>query len=247
MLLCLASVLEQLDLALEHVLKCDVHNARFGLMLTDNAVELVLHQITKGKSADLRMFTNKREGYPHESALIKTLGREFDAKVKFARIEGCLDDTHTHAVTQALEDAGWQVREEIEPTEILNQKFPIDYGDIDVLAWNTERKEIITAECKDLSLARNHTEVAHMLSEFQGKTNKKCEPDKLRRHLDRVQLLTDHVAQLGKFCGVDAPIIRSALICSGAVPMQYIKIDALSDTFVGDVAELINMLEGRKV
>jgi hypothetical protein len=38
MLLFLAAVLEQLDLALEHVSKRDVHNARFGLMLTDTRV-----------------------------------------------------------------------------------------------------------------------------------------------------------------------------------------------------------------
>jgi hypothetical protein len=49
-LLVLATVLEQLDLALEHILKRDIHNARFGLMLTDSARELVLHQIAKTRS-----------------------------------------------------------------------------------------------------------------------------------------------------------------------------------------------------
>ena len=38
MFLFLAGVVEQLDLALEHINKGDVHNARFGLMLTDNAL-----------------------------------------------------------------------------------------------------------------------------------------------------------------------------------------------------------------
>ena len=47
MLLFLASVIEQLDLALEQISKGDVHYARFGMMLTDNAVELILHQIAK--------------------------------------------------------------------------------------------------------------------------------------------------------------------------------------------------------
>ena len=47
MLMFLADVLEQMDLALEHIEKGGVHDARFGLMMTDNAVELVLHQTAK--------------------------------------------------------------------------------------------------------------------------------------------------------------------------------------------------------
>lgn len=41
MLVFLASVLNQMDLALEHIEKARVHDARFGLMLTDNTVEHV--------------------------------------------------------------------------------------------------------------------------------------------------------------------------------------------------------------
>ena len=63
MLLFLATVLEQLDLALEHVSKRDVHNARFGLMLTDNAVELVLHQIAKDQAAELKVYSSLRKEY----------------------------------------------------------------------------------------------------------------------------------------------------------------------------------------
>jgi hypothetical protein len=92
MLLFLATVLEQLDLALEHVSKRDVHNARFGLMLTDNAVELVFHQMAKDKARDLKSFAFLRDKYPHQTALDKALGRSFDAKMKFAQLEGSLSD-----------------------------------------------------------------------------------------------------------------------------------------------------------
>ena len=54
MLMFLATLLEQLDVALDHVSKRGVHDARFGLMLTDNAVELVLHQIATDKARDLK-------------------------------------------------------------------------------------------------------------------------------------------------------------------------------------------------
>lgn len=47
MLRFLANNIEQVDLALEHVAKGDANNARFGLMLLDNVVEITLHQIAK--------------------------------------------------------------------------------------------------------------------------------------------------------------------------------------------------------
>jgi hypothetical protein len=98
MILFLASVLEQLDLALEHISKGDIHNARFGFMLTDNAVELVLHKIAKDQAYKLRN-SYQQEEYPHQAALDKALGRAFDAKVKFAKIEGHLSDRVAQTIT----------------------------------------------------------------------------------------------------------------------------------------------------
>ncbi len=88
MLLFLATVLEQLDLALEHIAQRDIHNAHFGLMLTDNAVELVLHQIAKDKASKIKTYSFMHENYPYQIALDKALQRSFDAKVKFAKLEG---------------------------------------------------------------------------------------------------------------------------------------------------------------
>jgi hypothetical protein len=88
MLLFLAMVLEQLDLAHEHVSKRDVHNARFGLMLTDNAIELVLHQTAKDKARDLKNYSYMRKDFPHHASLDKALGRSFGDKVKFAKLMG---------------------------------------------------------------------------------------------------------------------------------------------------------------
>ncbi|SNT53121.1 hypothetical protein SAMN05216374_4623 [Tardiphaga sp. OK246] len=92
MLLFLATVLEQLDLALEHVSKRDIHNARFGLMLTDNAVELVLHQIAKDKASDIKTFSYLNEEFSHQANLNKALGRSFGDKVKFAKLMGSMTD-----------------------------------------------------------------------------------------------------------------------------------------------------------
>lgn len=92
MLLFLAGVVEQLDLALEHIGKRDAHNARFGLMLTDNAVELLLHQIVKDKRAEAASWRYQDKPYPYESQLRKAFLGSFSDKVAFARIEGTLDD-----------------------------------------------------------------------------------------------------------------------------------------------------------
>lgn len=91
MLLFLAGVVEQLDLALENIKKADVHNARFGLMLTDNALEIVLHQIVKDKRAEASSWRYRENPYPHQSLLKKAFLGSFSDKLAFARIEGGLD------------------------------------------------------------------------------------------------------------------------------------------------------------
>jgi hypothetical protein len=49
----LANIIEQIQLAVEHISKGDANNARFGLMLLDNAVEITLHRIAQDKQRSL--------------------------------------------------------------------------------------------------------------------------------------------------------------------------------------------------
>ena len=90
MLLFLANTLEQVDLALEHVVKGDENNARFGLMLTDNAVD---------KMNCLKRLTYLREQYEDMPALERALGQHFGSKVKFAKVEGKLSDEMAESIT----------------------------------------------------------------------------------------------------------------------------------------------------
>lgn len=103
MLLFLGTILEQLDVALEHVQKRDVHNARFSLMLTDNLVELVLHQIAKDLAGRHKNYQHLREKYPHTEALEKALGRAFEAKVKFAKLESALSEEIAQSISTVHE------------------------------------------------------------------------------------------------------------------------------------------------
>jgi hypothetical protein len=91
MLLFLAGVVEQLDLALEHIGKGEVHDARFSLMLTDNALELVLHQIVKDKRAEASSWRYHYKPYPYETQLRKAFLGSFSDKVAFARLEAGLE------------------------------------------------------------------------------------------------------------------------------------------------------------
>ena len=88
----LANTIEQIDLALEHIRKRDVNNARFALMLIDNAVEITLHQIAADKSREVNSWMYRDRTYEHAKALSAALGRNFDRKVEFARKTGRLDE-----------------------------------------------------------------------------------------------------------------------------------------------------------
>ncbi len=98
MLRFLASVLDQMDLALEHILKGSVHDARFGLMLTDNAVELAMHELAKNKHSELKVWSFLREKYQHTKELEEAMGRVFEAKLKFAKLEDLVTEEQARTI-----------------------------------------------------------------------------------------------------------------------------------------------------
>ena len=88
----LINIVEQIDLAKEHVAKGDANNARFGLMLIDNAVEITLHQVAKDKQRDLKSLSQRDKAYEHSAALEAALGQHFGSKLKFASTIGMLPE-----------------------------------------------------------------------------------------------------------------------------------------------------------
>ena len=144
-------------------------------------------------------------------------------------------------VAQRLAGAGWQTRGNIGLPELLNRKIGKNYGDVDVLAWRQDRKEVFVIECKDLSFARNYSEIAALLSDYQGKEDSNGKPDKLKMHLTRVSMLEDNIDQLERFTGIQSLKVVSCLVCSGIVPMQYAKIEALAKTHVGSIEDIMTL------
>ena len=153
---------------------------------------------------------------------------------------GAANEGHQFAasVEEQLSENGWQVEGNVPLTKILSRKLDIDYGDVDVLAWREDRPDVLIVECKSLQSARNYSEIAAMLSEYQGKTTD-GKRDKLKRHLDRVDLLLKNQAELGRYIKKDDVEVVSCLCCNGTVPMQYSKIESLKKTCVGSIKELI--------
>jgi hypothetical protein len=94
MIIFLAGILEQLDLAVEHISKGDDHNARFGLMMTDNALELVLHQIVKDKRSEAAGWRHREKPYEHEAKLKKAFLGSFPNKIEFAKVDAGMTPPH---------------------------------------------------------------------------------------------------------------------------------------------------------
>ena len=142
------------------------------------------------------------------------------------------------AVAEWLVKAKWEVRENVGLPEVLGRATGNDAGDIDVLAWRPGRRQVLVIECKDLAPARSYSEVAALLSDYQG-VAAGGRRDKLRKHLDRVQAVRRDLRRVGGFTGVHRPEVVSCLVCSGVVPMQYAKTEALAGTRVGAVDEIV--------
>lgn len=141
-------------------------------------------------------------------------------------------------VEQFLQENGWQVRSNIELPELLQTKLEKDYGDIDVLAWQSDTGTVLVIECKDLSLARNYSEIASLLSEYQG-VQGNGKSDSLGKHLSRFSIVVENSSKVEEFLKLSKSHFVSCLVCRGPVPMQYASIEALSGTYVGNIEEVV--------
>ncbi|TAK37642.1 MAG: hypothetical protein EPO30_10420 [Lysobacteraceae bacterium] len=223
----------------------DIYPWRFGRRLSVVTRPLVQIDETKDPAVFISPdLLRKGFAYVIDQAFNGTLDPSFFSSDQM-RNEwlGVAGEGHTfnHEVAELLMADGWTARENVGLPEVLNRKLVRDYGDIDVLAWRADRDEVLVIECKDLSFARNASEIAALLSDYQGR-QKGGKPDKLLRHLERFRLLEAESSVTSRVTGKATFRLTSCLVTSRIVPMQFAKIDALSGSFVGTVKSLLERL-----
>ena len=148
------------------------------------------------------------------------------------------EHTFTQQVSGKLKEIGWHVQTNLQLTTLLRKKLDQNYGEVDVLAWRNDKQEVLVVECKELAATRNLTERTSVLSQYQGEIVD-GKRDKLRKHLDRMEVLNENVSAVAEFTRLDNVCLASCLIFSRASPSCYATIPALDGTFVGTIDDLI--------
>lgn len=137
---------------------------------------------------------------------------------------GAAENTRGHAfnkrVAGRLKELGWEVRPEVKLAAILGSRLDRDYGDVDVLAWRGRR--VLAIECKDLEMAMTHSDIARQLYGFRGGLASDGKPDRLKKHLLRIELLRSRIADVGRFVVADGPVsVEAVLAFSELVPLHF--------------------------
>lgn len=135
-------------------------------------------------------------------------------------------------VGDELERHGWRCKTGITPSALGIDIEGKDYGDVDVLAWHAVQKRVVAIECKDVIFAKTPGEVARQLREFRGDVDDQGDPDRLRRHLNRVKLLRDNRPAIERITGLRDVPIESSLVFRNTVPIQFAKTEGLRETRV---------------
>lgn len=139
-----------------------------------------------------------------------------------ARATGAHGTAFAKKVSAALSDAGWQTRVEVKITELLKRGFDRDYGDVDVLAWRPADGRVLIIECKDVQYRKTYGEIAEQLSDFRGELHANGKRDELRKHLDRVDLIRQHLDAVERFTGLaNLCDVESHLMFRHPVPMEF--------------------------
>lgn len=117
----------------------------------------------------------------------------------------------------------------------LNEKVADELGDIDVLAVSADRRRVWVIEAKNLRLCRTEAEVAARLTEYRGRmvrdSKGRDKPDKLLRHIRRVQYLRQRNHLLSaRIHSIAQPEVRGLLIVDAPQPINFHMLDQLEDS-----------------
>ena len=132
-------------------------------------------------------------------------------------------------VERRLNDLGWETKLEIAMTDVLSHVQGASlgdlkkFGDVDVLAWRNGSPRVLAIECKDVQFRKTPGEVAEQLSDFRGELRPNGKPDLLKRHLDRLEVLSANAALVAKRLKLLLPIqLEGHLVFRNPVPMRFV-------------------------
>lgn len=126
------------------------------------------------------------------------------------------------SVARRLKEQGWCAETEVKITKLLRQGFDQDYGDVDILAWNPTVGRVLVIECKDVQYRKTYGEITEQLADFRGEVGPDGKPDHLLRHLNRVDLISKHLAAVAQYVGMaTVHQVESHLVFKNPVPMEF--------------------------
>lgn len=153
----------------------------------------------------------------HAGAMAKASGEKFEK-----------------AVEERLNGLGLNAQMRRSLSALLNQKVDPVFGDIDVFAISKDKRTAWVIEAKNLRLCRSETEIAARLSEYRGRmirdSKHREKPDKLLRHIRRVEYLRARLPALAKNLRLDQlQAVKRLLIVDAPQPMNFHMLDRLAD------------------
>jgi hypothetical protein len=132
------------------------------------------------------------------------------------------------AVEAKLKALGWSTEREIELTDILGRRSDDSFGDlrrfgdVDVLAFRKDSPRVLIIECKDLQFRKTPGEVATQLADYRGELKPNGKSDLLKKHLDRIEVLTKNADAVAKRFKLTGPVcIEGHLVFRDPVPMRF--------------------------
>ena len=164
----------------------------------------------------------------HEGSIHQSETRSAEMESWIGHVNNENGNEFTREVEAKLNQLGWKTESEIALTNVLARRRDARFGDlkrfgdIDVLAWRDGSSRILAIECKDVQFSKTPGEVAEQLSDFRGELRPNGKPDLLKRHLDRIEVLTANTGAVAKRLKLSTPIcVEGHLVFRNPVPMGY--------------------------
>jgi hypothetical protein len=142
-------------------------------------------------------------------------------------------------VADRMRELKWKAEPEVKLSKLFDRSFDRDYGDIDVLAWHPDSGRVLVMECKDVQYHKTLGEVAEQLSDFHGAVRSDGKRDHLKKHLDRLAVVTSLRNEVARALKLQVPIkIEGHLVFKNPVPMQFAWDNILTKTQLSLFSEL---------